>query len=44
MLKGEGGSLMAKADPSGSAGRQLDDMRAEQLASAAAGLRDVFFG
>jgi peptidoglycan-associated lipoprotein len=34
--------LMAKADP-GSAGRQLDDIRAEQSASAAAGLRDVFF-
>jgi peptidoglycan-associated lipoprotein len=39
-----GGTIMAKADPSGSAGRQLDDMRAEQAASAAAGLRDVFFG
>jgi peptidoglycan-associated lipoprotein len=40
---GAGGTIMAKADPSGSA-RQLDDMRAEQVASAAAGLRDVFFG
>src|SRR5215510_3063993 len=39
-----GGPLMAKADPSGSASRQLEDMRAEQVASAAAGLRDVFFG
>lgn len=38
-----GGTLMAKADP-GSAGRQLDEARAEQAASAAAGLRDVFFG
>lgn len=41
---GAGGTIMAKADPSGSAGRQLDDVRAEQAASAAAGLRDVFFG
>ncbi len=37
------GTMMAKLDPSG-AGRQLDEMRAEQAASAAAGLRDVFFG
>jgi peptidoglycan-associated lipoprotein len=41
---GAGGTIMAKADPSDSASRQLDDMRAEQAASAAAGLRDVFFG
>jgi peptidoglycan-associated lipoprotein len=41
---GGGGTIMAKADTSGSASRQLDDMRAEQAASAAAGLRDVFFG
>ncbi len=41
---GAGGTIMAKADPSGSAGRQMDDVRAEQAASAAAGLRDVFFG
>ena len=39
-----GGTMLAKADPSGSAGRQLDELRAEQAASAAAGLRDVFFG
>jgi peptidoglycan-associated lipoprotein len=39
-----GGTMLAKVDPSGSAGRQLDDIRAEQAASAAAGLRDVFFG
>jgi len=39
-----GGTLMAKADSAGSASRQLDDMRAEQAASAAAGLRDVYFG
>ena len=39
-----GGTLLAKADPSGSDGRQLDEIRAEQAASAAAGLRDVFFG
>ena|SRR5688572_12959882 len=38
-----GGTMMAKVDPSGSAGRQMDEMRAEQAASAAAGLRDVFF-
>jgi len=37
-----GGTLMAKADP-GTAGRQLDEIRAEQSASTAAGLRDVFF-
>jgi len=36
------GTMLAKADP-GSAGRQMDEMRAEQAASAAAGLRDVFF-
>jgi peptidoglycan-associated lipoprotein len=34
--------MMAKAD-SGSAGRQMDEIRAEQAASAAAGLRDVYF-
>ncbi len=41
---GSGGSgpLMAKADP-GTAGRQVEEIRAEQTASAAAGLRDVFF-
>lgn len=37
------GTMLAKADTSGSAARQLDEMRAEQAASAAAGLRDVFF-
>lgn len=37
-----GNTLMAKADP-GSAGRQMDEIRAELSASAAAGLRDVFF-
>ncbi len=40
---GGNGTMLAKADP-GSAGRQMDEMRAEQVASAAAGLRDVFFG
>lgn len=40
-----GGTMLAKADPSGSAGRQMDEtMRAEQAASAAAGMRDVLFG
>lgn len=38
-----GGTLLAKVDPAGSAGRQMDEIRAEQAASAAAGLRDVFF-
>lgn len=38
------GTMLAKADPSGSSNRQLEEMRAEQAASAAAGLRDVFFG
>lgn len=38
------GSLLAKADTSDTAARQMDDIRAEQAASAAAGLRDVFFG
>ncbi|HKO30322.1 MAG TPA: peptidoglycan-associated lipoprotein Pal [Nitrospiraceae bacterium] len=38
-----GGTMLAKVDPSGSAGRQMDEVRAEQAASAAAGLRDVFF-
>ena len=37
-----GNRLMAKSAP-GSAARQLAEMRAEQTASAAAGLRDVFF-
>ncbi|HEU4683643.1 MAG TPA: peptidoglycan-associated lipoprotein Pal [Nitrospira sp.] len=37
-----GGTLLAKADP-GSTGRQMEEIRAEQAASAAAGLRDVFF-
>jgi peptidoglycan-associated lipoprotein len=38
------GTMLAKVDPSSSAGRQMDEIRAEQVASAAAGLRDVFFG
>jgi peptidoglycan-associated lipoprotein len=38
------GTLLAKVDPSNSAGRQMDEIRAEQAASSAAGLRDVFFG
>ncbi|HKP00726.1 MAG TPA: peptidoglycan-associated lipoprotein Pal [Nitrospiraceae bacterium] len=37
------GTMLAKLDPSGNAGRQMDEIRAEQAASAAAGLRDVFF-
>jgi peptidoglycan-associated lipoprotein len=37
-------TMLAKVDPSGSAGRQMDEIsRAEQAATAAAGLRDVFF-
>jgi len=35
-------TLMAKSDP-GAVTRQLAEIRAEQTASAAAGLRDVFF-
>ena len=38
------GSLLAKADTSDTAVRQMEEIRAEQAASAAAGLRDVFFG
>jgi peptidoglycan-associated lipoprotein len=37
------GTMLAKVDPSGSAERQMEEIRAEQAASAAAGLRDVFF-
>jgi len=37
------GTMLAKVDPSGSAGRQMDEIRAEQAASSAAGLRDVLF-
>jgi peptidoglycan-associated lipoprotein len=37
------GTMLAKVDPSGSAARQMDEVRAEQAASLAAGLRDVFF-
>lgn len=39
---GNSNPLLAKVDP-GSTGRQLEEIRAEQSASAAAGLRDVFF-
>jgi peptidoglycan-associated lipoprotein len=38
------GPLLAKADTSDTAVRQMEEIRAEQAASAAAGLRDVFFG
>ncbi len=38
-----GNKLMAKSDPAAAA-RQLAEIRAEQVASTAAGLRDVFFG
>ena len=38
------GTMLAKVDPSSSAERQMDEVRAEQAASAAAGLRDVLFG
>ncbi len=40
---GHANAMIAKAD-SGSAARQLAEIRAEQVASVAAGLRDVFFG
>jgi peptidoglycan-associated lipoprotein len=39
-----GGTMLAKVDPSSSAERQMAEVRAEQAASAAAGLQDVFFG
>lgn len=39
---GHGNTMVAKAD-SGAAARQLAEIRAEQVASVAAGLRDVFF-
>ncbi len=38
-----GGTLMAKVQPSDSASKQIEEMRREQAAAAAAGLRDVFF-
>ncbi|MEW6248366.1 MAG: peptidoglycan-associated lipoprotein Pal [Nitrospirota bacterium] len=38
-----GGTMMAKVQPSDSASRQVEEMRREQAAAAAAGLRDVFF-
>ena len=38
------GTMLAKMDPSGSDERQMDEVRAEQAASSAAGLRDVLFG
>jgi peptidoglycan-associated lipoprotein len=37
------GTMLAKVDPSSSAGRQMEEIRAEQAASLAAGLQDVFF-
>ena len=37
------GAMLAKVDPSSSAERQMEEVRAEQAASFAAGLRDVFF-
>jgi peptidoglycan-associated lipoprotein len=43
-LAASAGSLLAKADTSDTAVRQMEEIRAEQAASAAAGLRDVFFG
>ena len=40
---GNGGTMIAKADTGDSATRQMEDIRREQAAAAAAGLRDVFF-
>ena len=37
------GTMLAKVDPSSSAERQMEEVRAEQAASFAAGLRDVLF-
>ncbi len=39
-----GSAAQGKMDSSSNAGRQMEEIRAEQAASAAAGLRDVFFG
>lgn len=39
---GSGGTMVAKAEPD-SAARQIEEMRREQAAAAAAGLKDVFF-
>ncbi len=39
---GSGGTVVAKAEP-GSAARHIEEMRREQAATAAAGLKDVFF-
>jgi peptidoglycan-associated lipoprotein len=36
-------TMLAKVDPSSSAARQMEEVRAEQAASFAAGLRDVLF-
>lgn len=45
---GGGGTMLAKVEPSESTARQIEDIRREQakeqVASAEAGLRDVFFG
>lgn len=38
-----GGTLLAKVQPGESAARQAEELRREQMASAAAGLKDVFF-
>lgn len=40
---GSGGTMVAKADTGDSASRQMEEIRREQAAAAAAGLRDVFF-
>lgn len=37
-------TMVAKADPSAGVGERLEEMQREQLATAAAGLQDVFFG
>jgi peptidoglycan-associated lipoprotein len=41
---GEGDIKVAKVQPSDATGRLAEDMRREQAATAAAGLKDVFFG
>lgn len=38
------GTLLAKVQPNESAARQAEELRQEQMAAAAVGLRDVFFG
>ncbi len=40
----DSGIMVAKADPSAGTGERLEELQREQLATATAGLQDVFFG